>query len=81
MEEHDIKHMLINPYYAIDIHPDLADEHMPIVEKDQWIQANSQLIGELGAEEWLKLLLAALQGAGPRNPDEIVGNSVRSKEE
>jgi hypothetical protein len=70
MDEASIQHMLINPYYAINIHPSLADEHPPLVEKDMWIQTNINLMDELGAERRLKQLLAVLQGAGPRNPDE-----------
>jgi hypothetical protein len=37
------------------------------------VEANLKLIDEIGAHEWLERLLAVLQGAGPRNPDELPG--------
>jgi hypothetical protein len=70
MDEDQVKHMLINPYYAINFDPDVATEHAPIVSESQWVRANVRLIDELGSEEWLERLLAVLQGDYPRNPDE-----------
>jgi hypothetical protein len=70
MDENDVKDMLINPFYAINFSPDLAAKHEPLVSEPQWIQANIKLIDEIGAQEWLEHLLAVLQGAGPRKPDE-----------
>lgn len=68
MDENDTINMLINPYYAINFDPGLAAEHEPLVVEEQWIQANLRLMDEIGAQEWLERLLAALQGAGPLNP-------------
>jgi hypothetical protein len=73
MDTDDVKDMLINPYYAININPDLATEHSPLVSEAQWIDANLKLIEEIGAHQWLERLLAVLQGAGPSNPDEPAG--------
>lgn len=63
--------MLINPFYAINIEPDLASEHEPMVSEAQWVEANLKLIEEIGAQQWLERLLAVLQGDYPRNPDEL----------
>ena len=71
MDENDTINMLINPYYAINISPDLAGEHEPIITPEQWIAANLKLMDEIGEQAWLEHLLATLQGAGPRNPDEM----------
>jgi hypothetical protein len=71
MDENDTINMLINPFYAINIDPSLADEHDPLVSEEQWVQANLKLIDEIGAHEWLQHLLAVLQGAGPRTPDVV----------
>lgn len=71
MDENDAIHALINPYYVINISPDLVGEDEPIVERKQWIAANRRLIGEIGAHEWLEHLLAVLQGDGSGNPDEV----------
>lgn len=66
----DVEHMLINPFYAITISPDLMGEHEPLVSEAQWIAANLRLIEEIGAKAWLEKLLAVLQGDFPRTPDD-----------
>jgi hypothetical protein len=33
--------MLINPFYAINIEPDLAAEHEPMVSEAQWVKPTS----------------------------------------
>jgi hypothetical protein len=69
VDREDVKNMIANPFYAINIEPELALEHQPLVSESQWIAANLKLMDEIGAEEWLERLLAVLQGAGPLNPD------------
>lgn len=66
MDEHSKRTALINPFYAITIHPDLLGEHQPLVTKEQWVAANARLIDELGVEAWLAQLLATLEGNFPR---------------
>jgi hypothetical protein len=66
MDEHQLKQQLINPYYTINFDPDFATEHAPIVSEAQWVTVNARLIDEMGSEEWLKCLLAALKGDYPR---------------
>jgi hypothetical protein len=63
--------MLINPAYAVSISPDLAGKHEAIVPKQRWIEANTRLIDEIGSEEWLRRLLAVLEGdyVVPSPPD------------
>ncbi len=68
--EDDVTDMLINPVYAVSIDPDLAGKHEAIVSKQRWIDANKRLIGEIGAEEWLRRLLAVLEGAFPGRRDD-----------
>ena len=62
--EVDVKAMIVNPFYAVNIVPTLCAEHEPIVDRDQWVQANARLIGEMGAEVWLNLLLDVLESGG-----------------
>jgi hypothetical protein len=71
MDKDDTTNMLINPYSAINIEPDLATEHSPIVPESKWVQTNLHLIDELGPKEWLERLLAVLQGDYPRSPGEL----------
>lgn len=66
----DVAAMLINPVYAVSINPDLAGRHEPIVPKERWIEANERLIRDIGAEEWLRRLLAVLEGDYPASPDD-----------
>jgi len=67
--EDDATGMLINPTYAVSISPDLAGKHEAIVSKQRWIETNARLISEIGAEEWLRRLLAALEGDYPAAPN------------
>jgi hypothetical protein len=68
--KNDATGMLINPFYAISIDPDLVGEHEAIVPRQRWIETNQRLIDELGTEEWLRRLLAVLEGDFPRSPDD-----------
>jgi hypothetical protein len=67
MDEHSLRTTLINPFYAITIHPDLMGDHQPVVSKEEWVAANSRLIEEIGVETWLAQLLATLEGNFPRS--------------
>ncbi len=68
--EDDVTAMLINPIYAVSIDPDLTGHHEPIVPKERWIETNEKLIDEMGAEAWLRRLLAVLEGDYPTSPDD-----------
>ncbi len=68
--EDDVMAMLINPFYAVSIDPGLVDKHEPIVSKERWIEANQTLIEEIGADKWLRRLLAVLEGDYPTSPDD-----------
>lgn len=70
MDEADLKATLINPIYAVSIHPDLAGPHEAIVSKRQWVDANEKLIAEIGAGEWLGRLLLVLEGSYPTAADD-----------
>lgn len=61
MNDQETKELFINPYYAINISPDLVSDHELMVTKEKWIEVNARLIEELGKEEWLKQLLAVLE--------------------
>ncbi len=60
--ENEARQMLVNPFYAIEIAPILAEPHAPTISEDQWVAANANLIRELGAEAWLRELLGVLKG-------------------
>jgi hypothetical protein len=50
VDGNDVTNMLINPFYAINIKPDLAAQHEPMVSEAQWVEANLKLIDEIGAQ-------------------------------
>jgi hypothetical protein len=79
MNEQEVTKMLINPYYAVNFDPSLIDEHPPIISEGDWIKANLKLMDEVGAQKWLEHLLAILQGAGPRNPDDLSSKEREGK--
>jgi uncharacterized protein (DUF952 family) len=60
--EDDVRRILLNPFYAIEIAPVLAEPHDTMVSEDQWVAANAKLIQEIGAEAWLRELLTVLKG-------------------
>ncbi|XYH97134.1 hypothetical protein ACMHYB_09750 [Sorangium sp. So ce1128] len=62
MNEDDVRRIMLNPFYAIQIAPMLAEPHDPMVTEEQWIAANARLIEEMGTEAWLRELLAVLKG-------------------
>jgi len=68
MNDQETKEFFLNPYYAIHISPELTTEHELMTTKEKWIQVNSQLIDELGKEEWLKQLLDVLESGKITEP-------------
>lgn len=58
-------HDAIDPTIAVRASDRLRGEHKPVVTRKQWIKANAKLIKELGAAEWLQLLLEVLETGGP----------------
>jgi hypothetical protein len=58
----DIARMLMNPFYAIDIDPNLALPHEPLLSEEEWIAANLRMIADIGPESFLRTLLHILKG-------------------
>lgn len=54
--------ILINPFYAINIHESLVGDHVSMVSESEWIKTNKKLIDDIGAENWLEMLLDILKG-------------------
>ncbi|MCW3845339.1 hypothetical protein ONA70_35280 [Micromonospora yasonensis] len=50
----------------MNIDPDLAAAHDPMISDEEWVAANARLVGEFGPEPYLRNLLAILKGAYPR---------------
>ena len=59
----DIKHILANPIYAINLSPDYAHHRENIkTSTSDWIDANVGVIDEIGAKPYAELLLDVLKG-------------------
>ncbi|HSX35963.1 MAG TPA: hypothetical protein VLH84_03450 [Patescibacteria group bacterium] len=58
-------HDVIDPTIAMRASDRLRGHHKPLVTRGQWLQVNEKLIKELGAAQWLWLLLEVLETGGP----------------
>jgi len=54
--------VIANPFYAITIDDGLTLPHEPMISEDDWIEANVNLISELGPKAYLRNLLSILKG-------------------
>ena len=59
--EDSLRRIIINPFYAITVAPQLTEEHEPIMDEAEWVRTNATLIGEMGAAGWLRQLLDMLE--------------------
>jgi hypothetical protein len=72
--EDNLQRIIINPFYAVTVAPQLTVEHEPPMGEAEWVQANASLIREMGSERWLRQLLDVLEGKVGA-PDEPVNPS------
>jgi hypothetical protein len=75
--EDSLRRIIINPFYAITVASHLTEEHEPLMGEAAWVRTNASLMGEMGAERWLRQLLDVLEGKsdasdGPINPYQAV---------
>lgn len=54
-------HDIINPSLAVKISESLKDAAHPLISRDQWVEANTKLLGEIGNAQWLGKLLDLLE--------------------
>jgi hypothetical protein len=59
--EDGLRRIIINPFYAITVAPQLTEEHEPAMDETEWVRTNVTLIGEMGAASWLRQLLDMLE--------------------
>ena len=60
--EDSLQRIIINPFYAITVAPQLTEEHEPPMSEAEWVQANVSLMREMGSKRWLRQLLDVLEG-------------------
>lgn len=58
----DLRRIIANPFYCIEIHPSLALTHEPLITEKMWIKSAVNSIKESGAESFLRELLENLKG-------------------
>ncbi|HZT99030.1 MAG TPA: hypothetical protein VFA10_05190 [Ktedonobacteraceae bacterium] len=58
-----IQAILINPFYAIQVAPELVETHEPAISDEEWVRGNVSLIVQEGAEQWVASLLDVLEGS------------------
>lgn len=54
-------HDIINPSLAVKISESLKDVAHPLISRDQWVEANTKLLGEIGNTQWLGKILDLLE--------------------
>lgn len=54
-------HDIVNPGIVVDISDDLAHKYELTQTRNEWLDANENLIAKVGSQEWLTLLLAFLK--------------------
>jgi hypothetical protein len=64
-----VTHELISPYKAIVLSNNLRGEHAPLMSREKWVEANKNVIAEVGEGQWLWLLLETLVTGGPKLKD------------
>ncbi len=57
----DVAGIITDPFHAINFDPSVCEPHEPTVAEDVWVKTNVRAIEELGAEQWLRVLLTTLQ--------------------
>lgn len=63
--EHGVREMLANPFYCLRrVSPVFAVDKEPIVTEENFIEAAVKLIGEIGPEAYMRLLLRHLKDFG-----------------
>ena len=60
--EDSLRRIIINPFNAITVAPQLTEEHEPAMDETEWVRTNATMIGEMGAASWLRQLLDVLGG-------------------
>ena len=60
--EDNVQRIMINPFFAITVAQQLTQEHEPAMGEAELVRANASLMGEMGAERWLRQLLEVLNG-------------------
>jgi hypothetical protein len=60
---------VISPRNVIIVSERLRGDHKPIITRQQWLQANTKLMKELGNEAWLWRLIDILETGGPESSD------------
>jgi hypothetical protein len=61
MDSEEVKKALVTPFHTVQIEEYFSEPHETLISEEEWVQANSKLIEEIGAEAWLRLLLDALR--------------------
>ena len=55
--------ILANPFYCLEkVDSIFVETHEPLVSEEDWIKAGMKIIEEIGAEQYLKLVLDNLKG-------------------
>jgi len=55
LTEDSLRRIIINPFYAITVAPQLIVAHVPPMDETEWVRTNATQIGEMGAARGIRL--------------------------
>lgn len=58
--EDEIREIILNPYYAVNLKDALFTDNDPKFAKEDWVLKNANLMSEIGIKTWLEKLLVVL---------------------
>jgi hypothetical protein len=58
--EDEIREIILNPYYSVNLKDVLFTDNDPKIAKEDWVLKNANLMSEIGIKTWLEKLLVIL---------------------
>lgn len=75
--EDEIREIILNPYYAVNLKDTLFAKDSPKIAKEDWVLKNADLMSEIGIKTWLERLLVVLTEDAPsKEADSIIDPST-----
>ena len=74
--EDEIREVILNPYYAVNLKDSLFVNSSPQFAKEDWVLKNAELMSEIGIKTWLEKLLVVLSEDAPLGEADSVMNPI-----
>ena len=74
--EDEIREIILNPYYAVNLKDSLFVNNSPQFAKEDWVLKNAELMSKIGIKTWLEKLLVVLSEDMPLREEDSVLNPI-----